>query len=230
MSRLSEYGNHVSKINHSDLGEPCQRFIAPDDLILVRMREGIFLMLLRYERLALPKECDTLITPARARGKSPAAVRLRRSGAVALLFLALCPFSQANEPDAKSIPKAILMLGLYCNAANIELKRFYERAPLAPPWNAQGKRAEAFAKVFSSLDFNLWGNAKAISDKALTQKEVLFLNLTAQKEAKIWGEHATTQCGLLHNPQDIENCLRNLNSEVFKCFQELNYRVDALTK
>jgi hypothetical protein len=122
------------------------------------------------------------------------------------------------------------MLGLYCNAANIALKPFYERAPLAPPWNAQGKRAEAFTKIFSALDFNYGGNAKAIKDKALTQSEVTFLNLTAQKEAKIWGEHAPPQCGFLHDEGEIETCLRNLNSEVFKCFQQLDDQVKTLTK
>lgn len=121
------------------------------------------------------------------------------------LALSVHPLSSApaEEPDAKSIPKAILMLGLYCNAANIVLKPLYERSPLAPPWNAQGKRAEAFAKVFSGLDFQYWGNGKAIKDKALTQNEVTFLNLTAQKEAKIWGEHATPQCGLLHEEDQL---------------------------
>jgi hypothetical protein len=146
------------------------------------------------------------------------------------LNLNLPPRAQAEEVDAKSIPKAILMLGLYCNAANIVLKPFYERAPLAPPWNAQGNRAQAFTKVFSGLDFQYWGNAKAIKDKALTQGEVTFLNLTAQKEAKIWGEHATPQCGFLHETDQIEICLRNLNSEVFKCFKQLDDQVKALTK
>ena len=140
----------------------------------------------------------------------------------------LVSIATAGEPDAKSIPKAILMLGLYCNAANIVLKPFYERAPLAPPWNAQGKRAEAFTKVFSGLDFNYGGNAKTLKDKALTQSEVTFLNLTAQKEAKIWGEHATPQCGFLHDEGEIETCLRNLNSEVFKCFKQLDDQVKAL--
>lgn len=146
-----------------------------------------------------------------------------------LCFVLLTGPAQAGEPDAKSIPKPILMLGLYCNAANIVLKPFYERAPLAPPWRAQGKRAEAFNKVFSGLDFQHWGNAKAIKDKALTEREVMFLILTAQKEAKIWGEHASPQCGLLREADQIEGCLRNLNSEVFKCFQQLDSQVKTLT-
>jgi len=145
-----------------------------------------------------------------------------------VLALFVAP-ARAEETDAKSIPKAILMLGLYCNAADIVLKPFYERAPLAPPWRAEGKRAEAFAKAFSGLDYNYWGNAKAIKDKALSENEVTFLNLTAQKEAKIWGEHATPQCGFLHEASEIESCLRNLNSEVFKCFQQLESQVTALT-
>jgi hypothetical protein len=148
---------------------------------------------------------------------------------VAISF-ALPKNTQAEEPDAKSIPKAILMLGLYCNAANIVLKPYYERAPLAPPWNAQGKRAEAFAKAFSGLDFQYWGNGKAIKDKALTEQEVMFLYLTAQKDAKIWGEHATPQCGFLHVEDQIETCLRNLNSEVYKCFKQIDDQVKALTK
>ena len=149
--------------------------------------------------------------------------------AAALNFI-LGARAQAEVPDAKSIPKAILMLGLYCNAANIVLKPYYERAPLAPPWRAQGKRAEAFQKIFSGLDFQYWGNAKAIKDKALTEREVTFLILTAQKEARIWGEHATQQCGLLHEEDEIEACLRNLNSEVFKCFKQLDDQVKTLTK
>ena len=156
-----------------------------------------------------------------------------RKNCFCALTLVLASFvapARAEEPDAKSIPKAILMLGLYCNAANIVLKPLYERAPLAPPWNAQGKRAEAFTKVFSGLDFQYWGNGKAIKDKALTEREVTFLNLTAQKEAKIWGEHATPQCGFLHDDDQIETCLRNLNSEVFKCFKQIDEQVKALTK
>ena len=147
---------------------------------------------------------------------------------VLIAALASATLSKAQEVDAKSVPKPILMLGLYCNAANIELKSFYERAPAAPPWNAQGLRAEAFVKAFSQLDFQGWGNAKAVRDKALTQNEVSFLNLTARKEAKIWGEHAAPKCGFLKDPQEIEACLRALNSEVFKCFQQLNDRVHAL--
>jgi len=149
--------------------------------------------------------------------------------ATALNFI-LGARAEAEGPDAKSIPKAILMLGLYCGAADIALKPFYERAPLAPPWNAQGKRAEAFAKVFSALDYNYGGNAKAIKDKALTQSEVTFLTLTAQKEARIWGEHATPQCGFLREEDEIEVCLRNLNSEVFKCFKQLDDQVKTLAK
>lgn len=157
-----------------------------------------------------------------------------RAPSLCLLRLVLCltllsPPARAEEPDAKSIPKAILMLGLYCNAANIVLKLFYERSPLAPPWRAQGRRAHAFQKVFSGLDFQYWGNAKAIRDKALSEREVTFLILTAQKEAKIWGEHATPQCGFLSEAGEIDACLRNLNSEVYKCFQQLDSQVNALS-
>lgn len=146
------------------------------------------------------------------------------------LSATIAHLARAEEPDAKSIPKPILMLGLYCNAANIVLKPYYERTPLAPPWNASGKRAEAFTKVFSALDFQYWGNAKAIKDKALSEREVTFLHLTAEREAKIWGDHATSQCGLLYEREESEACLRNLNSEVFKCFQQLNNQVKALTQ
>lgn len=146
-----------------------------------------------------------------------------------LIGLVSCGFGHAQEVDAKSIPKPILMLGLYCNAANIELKKYYEHAPLAPPWNAQGKRAESFSKVFAALDYKLWGNDKAIRDKALTQSEVLFLNLTAQKEAKIWGEQSTPKCGLLYKKEEVNSCLRDLNSEVYKCFQQLNDQVEKVT-
>lgn len=149
-----------------------------------------------------------------------------RASIIILVLLFYKSPVQAGEIDAKSIPKSTLMLGLYCNAANVELKAFYEKSPLAPPWNAQGKRADAFAKVFASLDFNLGGNAKAIKDKALTSSEVNFLNLTAQKEAKIWGEHATMKCGLLHENSEIETCLRDLNSEIFKCYQQIISQVD----
>ena len=139
---------------------------------------------------------------------------MQKNGFLALILALSLSFNLLSsagagevEGDAKSIPKAILMLGLYCNAANIVLKPFYERAPLAPPWNAKGKRADAFAKVFSGLDFNYGGNAKTLKDKALTQGEVTFLNLTAQREAKIWGEQATPQCGFLHDEGEIETCL-----------------------
>ena len=143
-------------------------------------------------------------------------------------WLGPCARAQSPEPDAKSVPKAILMLGLYCNAANTVLKLIYEKNPSLTPWRATGKREKAFTELFSKVDFNRNGNAKAVRDKALTENEVKFLDLTAQKEAANWGLAAHEKCGFEPDPDRLEICLRNLNSEIYKCHQQLNDQAEKL--
>lgn len=42
------------------------------------------------------------------------------------------------EPNAKGIPKPVLMLGLFCNSALIAIKGQFLAKPRALPWSAYG--------------------------------------------------------------------------------------------
>jgi hypothetical protein len=136
----------------------------------------------------------------------------------------------AEEPDSKKIPKSILMLGLYCNAANNVLEQVFQSNPSYTPWRATGIREMAFKRVFSQLDFNGGGNVKAVRDGALTQKEVDFLVLTAKKDATLWGQVVHEKCGFELDHGKLEHCLRDLNSEIYKCYLQLNDQVEQLIK
>ena len=136
--------------------------------------------------------------------------------------------AQKAEPDAKSIPKSILMLGLYCNTADTVLKLDFEKNPALTPWRAVDKRQNYFTQFFASLDFNRNGINKAVRDKALTENEAKFLEMTAQKDAANWALRVHEICETEFNHDRLEICLRNLNSEVFKCYQQMNDNVEKL--
>lgn len=134
----------------------------------------------------------------------------------------------AIDPDAKSIPKPILMLGMYCNSSGIEMKNHYDINHMSLPWIAYGPKEKAFNSVFASLDFQGWGYTKSIKDKALTQNEIKFLVLTAKQETAVWLTAITNSCTKLHGTEDYESCLKGINTEVYKCYQQLIDKVNII--
>jgi hypothetical protein len=130
--------------------------------------------------------------------------------------------SSAEEPDSKSIPKPILMLGLYCNSAMSTLKGRFEANPSAPPWRAEGPLKEAILGLIQKLDLNDLGYAKAVKDKALTPAEAQFLKFSAVHEADHWLNNITKSCS---NPsltaKEYDLCLKETNSETYKCYRQI---------
>ena len=137
-------------------------------------------------------------------------------------FVFLQVSSFAEEPDSKSIPKPILMLGLYCNSAMSTLKGRFEANPSAPPWRAEGPRKVAISGLLQRLDLNDMGYAKAVKDKALTLGEAQFLKFSAVHEADQWLNNITKSCS---NPsltaEEYDLCLKETNSETYKCYRQI---------
>lgn len=128
----------------------------------------------------------------------------------------------ANEPDAKTIPKSILMLGLYCNSANATLKQRFEAMPADLPWRAEGKKKEAIQTLMDKLDPNGLGYAKAVRDRALTQEEANFLKFTAIHETDQWFNNINISCKRHVSSEDeYEACLKEANSEIYKCYRQI---------
>jgi hypothetical protein len=147
---------------------------------------------------------------------------------VTALIVYLCYFlplqfsCSAEEPDSKSIPKPILMLGLYCNTAMSTLKGRFEANPSAPPWRAEGPRKEAIFGLLQKLDLNDLGYAKAVKDKALTPAEAQFLKFAAVHEANQWLNNITKSCSnLTFTADEYDLCLKETNSETYKCYRQI---------
>ncbi len=137
-------------------------------------------------------------------------------------FSSISPCLAAEEPDAKSIPKPILMLALYCNTAMASLKERFEKNPLALPWRADGKKKAAIFNIMQRLDLNDTGYTKAVRDEALTANEAHFLKLSAVHEASQWIvniSHACTKPDI--STDDYETCLKESNSEIYKCYSQI---------
>lgn len=128
----------------------------------------------------------------------------------------------AEEPDSKSIPKPMLMLGLYCNSSLSSLKGRFEANPSAPPWRAEGAKKEAILNLMQNLDLNDLGYAKAVKDKALKADEAQFLKFTAVHETEQWLNNIIRSCS---NPEltaeDYDMCLKETNSEIYKCYRQI---------
>jgi hypothetical protein len=130
-----------------------------------------------------------------------------------------CP---AEELDAKSVPKQILMLGLYCNDAILTLKGRFEANPSAPPWRAEGPRKEAILTLMQKLDLQDFGLAKAVKDKALTSAETQFLKFSAVHEADQWLNNINKSCSNPEfSPEYYDTCLKEANSEIYKCYRQI---------
>ena len=151
-------------------------------------------------------------------------------GALAFVLCAATPVCAAPpSTDAKSIPKPILMLMLYCHSAIEEMRVAYTR-----PGQAAASKTPVVAALMAAFEQNrgeLDGvYAKAVGDGAVTPNEGKFLDLTARKDAMLWVKFAGEKCaGTLFDggPPGDEQCLRDLNSEVFKCYQSVNERAGA---
>lgn len=137
----------------------------------------------------------------------------------------------AEEPDAKSIPKPILMLGLYCNSANSTLKGRFEANPTAPPWRAEGPKKEAILNLMQKLDLNDLGYAKAVKDKALTADEAQFLKFTAVHESDQWLKNVIKSCSdPALTAEEYDLCLKDSNSEIYKCYRQIIDAAQIITK
>ncbi len=146
-------------------------------------------------------------------------------------FLILQLAYAAEELDSKSIPKPILMLGLYCNSAMSTLKGRFESNPAAPPWRAEGPRKEAIFGLLQRLDLNDLGYAKAVKDKALTPSEAQFLKFSAVHEADQWINNIIRTCSDPSvSAEDYDYCLKETNSEIYKCYRQIIDAAQAITK
>jgi hypothetical protein len=148
-----------------------------------------------------------------------------------VLSAVVSPGLAADEPDAKSIPKPMLMLGLYCNTAMASLKERFEKNPLALPWRADGKKKESILDVMQKLDLNDSGYAKAIRDNAITANEAQFLKLSAVHEASRWMINISHACANPDRPaNDYETCLKESNTEIYKCYLQILDRAKMFNK
>ncbi len=137
-------------------------------------------------------------------------------------FVSIAPSLATEEPDTKSIPKPILMLALYCNTAMASLKERFEKNPLALPWRAEGKKKTAIFEIMQKLDLNDTGYTKAVKDQAITANEAQFLKLSAVHEAGQWMTNISHACASPNlSNDDYEACLKESNSEIYKCYSQI---------
>lgn len=151
---------------------------------------------------------------------------------ISFLYLFLCYLSllaYATElPDAKSIPKPILMLGLYCNSAKIVMKKRFDLDPTAPPWYAVGRKKEEIDGLFKIVDMNDSGYAKSVNDTALTRDEANFIKFTATHEATLWLKNIYVSCSIYpDNSYEYDTCLQDNNSEIYKCYRQLKDQIKS---
>lgn len=127
-----------------------------------------------------------------------------------------------SVPNAKDIPKPVLMLGLFCNSALVAIKGQYLANPRALPWKADGDAEKKIAELLSMLDPNNSGYVKSVKDGALTQAEASFLNFNASHEAVDWVKNVNRICSdpAIHGGE-YELCLKEVNSEIFKCYRQI---------
>lgn len=142
--------------------------------------------------------------------------------------LSIAAFSIADETDSKSIPKPILMLGLYCNSALSALKTQFEADPAAIPWRAVGKREESIRIQMQKLDTSDRSYDKAIRDQALSPEEARFIKFSAIHESLQWLNNTRHSCITADSQSaDYEACLKETNSEIYKCYRQI---IDAAQK
>lgn len=137
----------------------------------------------------------------------------------------------AEEPDAKSIPKPILMLGLFCNSALFAMKSSFETNPAALPWLATGAKVDEIKSLMNKIDATDAPYEKAIRDHAITEDEAKFLKFSALHEAEQWIKNINQSCATPnHAPQVYEACLKETNSEIYKCYRHIIDSMQAIGK
>lgn len=136
-----------------------------------------------------------------------------------------------NLPDAKSIPKPILLLGLYCNSSKIVMKKGFELDPSAPPWYATGATEQNISKLMKLIDINDSGYTKAIADGAITSHEANFIKYSATHETELWLKNIRNSCTrYLGNSTEYDNCLKDNNSEIYKCYRQVKDLINITKK
>lgn len=152
-------------------------------------------------------------------------------------------FKGEDPTSAKTIAKPILMLMLYCHSAFDTLYTEYEKDQKTDPVLAQVGDYRAFTTTFQ-VNRNELGayNAekgmfsiyvKSVTDGAISYGEAKFLDLTARKDAQLWINLAKNTCKkhpFFSIATEDDECLRNINSEIFKCYQGFNQRAQVLKK
>ena len=146
-----------------------------------------------------------------------------------------------DPKSAKSIPKPILMLMLYCHAGINTLQGEYKKTLPSPAVAEKKQRAIAQAFEINKVElgdinpesqlFSVFH--KSVADKAITAGEAQFLEKTAQKDALLWFGLTKEKCKndiFLPLSEEEGECLRHINSEMHKCFIGFNERVETLMK
>lgn len=137
----------------------------------------------------------------------------------------------AEEPDAKSIPKPILMLGLFCNSALSSMKSAFETNPAALPWLATDSKMKQITTLMNKVDITDAPYEKAIRDKAITAEEAKFIKFSAQHESGQWLININHSCAAPRlAPESYEKCLKETNSEVYKCYRTIIDGIQVIGK
>lgn len=143
----------------------------------------------------------------------------------------ICAPAMATEPDTKSIPKPILMLGLFCNSTLGALKTKFEANPSAPPWRSMGSKQEAIRALLQKLDTSDAAYEKAVRDQAITPGEAKFIKFSAVHEAEQWLNNINQSCASPDLPSaDYESCLKETNSEIYKCYHQVIDAAQSMSK
>jgi hypothetical protein len=123
------------------------------------------------------------------------------------------------------------MLGLFCYSSLSTLKNPFEANPSALPWRASGSRQEAIQNLMSKLDPTDAAYEKAIRDQAISAPEAKFIKFSAVHESEQWLKNINISCAAPNlAPQDYEPCLKETNSEVYKCYRQIIDAVQAANK
>jgi hypothetical protein len=126
------------------------------------------------------------------------------------------------EPNAKDIPKPVLMLGLFCNSALVAIKGQFLTNPRALPWRADATTEQKITELLNKLDPSDAGYVKSVKDGALTEGEAKFLKFNATHEAVDWVKNINRICNApADNGGGGELCLKEVNSEIFKCYRQI---------
>lgn len=152
-------------------------------------------------------------------------------------------FKGEDPTSAKTIAKPILMLMLYCHSAFDTLYSEYEKDQKTDPILEKLSDYRALTTAFQVNRTELGGyNAekgmfsiyvKSVTDGAISYGEAKFLDLTARKDALLWVNLAKGTCKkhpFFRITTEDDECLRNINSEIFKCYQGFNQRAQLFKK